>query len=185
MIIAWIQTVHSNTICAFYFIVFLDSPPRALADRDASGCATAPDSSTVCTSSVTAPHPEQEGAAITSTYAGHPLAVAAPPSPDSTPVQSPSSMSKPSSSSSSCPNLSLCPSPVSAQTQTFSLGPRRKGLTRKVRRSQRQRGRQSCTPAAREEERRAEDEEKMEEDIKQDEERMEEETSGEDAGHHQ
>lgn len=62
-----------------------------------------------------------------------------------------------------------------------------------MRRSQRQRGRQSCTPAPREGERRAEDEEReeaggderMEEDVEQEEERMEEETCGELAGHQQ
>ncbi|XP_042266889.1 cryptochrome-2 [Thunnus maccoyii] len=191
-----------------------DSPPRGAADGEDTGCSIAPDSSTICASSNTAPHPDleeaatshpsqtactssgshgQHPAAITSTSAGHPPATAAPPSPASTQAQSPLSRSKPSSPSSSCPALSPTTSPATTLTQTSCLGPRRKSLTRKVRRSQRQRGRQSCTPAPREGERRAEDEEReeaggeerMEEDVEQEEERMEEETCGELAGHQQ
>lgn len=191
-----------------------DSPPRGAADGEDTGCSIAPDSSTICASSNTAPHPDLEEAAtshpsqtactssgshgqypaaITSTSAGHPPATAAPPSPASTQAQSPLSRSKPSSPSSSCPALSPSTSPATTLTQTSCLGPRRKSLTRKVRRSQRQRGRQSCTPAPREGERRAEDEEReeaggderMEEDVEQEEERMEEETCGELAGHQQ
>lgn len=64
---------------------------------------------------------------------------------------------------------------------------------RKLRRNQRQRGRQSFTPAAREGERRAEEddregeggEERMEEDVEQHEERMEDETPEDTAGHQQ
>ncbi|XP_073328365.1 cryptochrome-2 [Pagrus major] len=187
-----------------------DSPPRGPADSEAAGCSTAPDSSTVCASSTYAPHPHlkdngdnypsqtpytssgsltQSSAAITSTSASHPPSTAAPPSP----AQSPLSRSKPSSPSSSCPTSSPSPSPATTPTQTSSLGQRRKGLTRKVRRSQRQRGRQSCTPAPREGDRRSEEEEReeaggeerMEEGLEQDEERMEEETSEETAGHQQ
>ncbi|XP_070828055.1 cryptochrome-2-like [Chaetodon trifascialis] len=187
-----------------------DSPPRGPADSEAAGCSTAPDSSTVCASSTYPSNPDLEEAAynypsqtpctslnscthpfaaITSTCATHPPPTAAPPSP----AQSPLSWSKPSSSSSSCPTVSPSPSPATPMTQPSSLGPRRKGLTRKVRRTQRQRGRQICTPATREGDRRSEEEEreeaggeeKMEEDVEQDEEKMEEETSGETAGHQQ
>ncbi|KAM9854173.1 cryptochrome-2 [Aulostomus maculatus] len=184
-----------------------DSPPRGPADSKAAGCSTAPDSSTVCTSTTAAPHPELEGlascclsqtpfnpigshsqpsAAITSTSTGHPLDISIPPSPGSTPAQSPLSRSKPSSPSSSCPTMSPLPSPAAAQAQTSSLASRRKSLTRKIRRSQRQRGRQSSTMSSREGERRAEEEEreraggeeKMEEDVEQEDERMEEESAG-------
>ncbi|XP_044048298.1 cryptochrome-2 isoform X2 [Siniperca chuatsi] len=184
-----------------------DSPSRGPADTEAAGCSTAPDSSTVCASSTYAPHPHledtanshpsqttctssgshaQPSAAITSTSVSHPLSTAIPASL----AQSLLSSSKPSSS---CSTLSPSPNPATTTTQTSSLGPRRKGLAGNVRRSQRQRGRQSCTPAAREGERRSEDEEgeeaegeeRMEEDIEQNVERMEEETSGETAGHQQ
>lgn len=182
-----------------------DSPPREPAHSESAGCYTAPDSSTVCGSSSYAPHPDlddgpsissgshtQPSAAITSTSSCHPLCTAARPSP----AQSPLSMSKPSSPVSSCPTLSPSPSPATTLTQPSALGQRRKGLTRKVRRSQRQRGRQSSTPAAREGDRRSEEEreevggeERMEEDVEQDEERtverMEEEVSGEPAGQQQ
>lgn len=177
--------------------VFVDSPPRhPRHDGEEAGCSTAPDSSTVCPSFTDAPPPQLEGvgfsshssshtqpcAAISSTSAGHPPDLTAPPSPGSTTAHSPLPRSKPSSPSTSSP----CPSPASSHNQNLSLGQRRKSLTRKVRRSQRQRGRQSCTPAARDEDRRAteeeeEEEEKMEEDVKPDEERMEEEASGESA----
>lgn len=184
-----------------------DSPPRGPADSGEAGCSTAPDSSTVCATSTYIPHPDPEdavdsyesqtpcnpsglhaqpSAAITSTSASHPSSTAVPP------TQSPVSRSKPSSPSSSCHTLSPSPSPATPSSQTSSLGPRRKGITRKVRRSQRQRGRQSCTPTAKEGDRRSEEEEReeageerMEEDIEQDEERMEEETSGEATGHQQ
>ncbi|KAM7413865.1 hypothetical protein PAMA_018927 [Pampus argenteus] len=182
-----------------------DSPPRGAAVNEGTGCSTAPDSSTVCASSTTAPHPGLEEAvtsrppqtACTSSgsHTQHPTAItstsAAPPSPALTPAQSSLSRSKPSSPSSSCPTSSPSPSPATALTQ------RRKGLARKVRRSQRQRGRQSCAPAAREGERRADEEEReeaggeermeerMEEEVEQDEERMEEETCGELTGHQQ
>uniref|UniRef100_A0A3Q4H7H2 Cryptochrome circadian regulator 2 n=1 Tax=Neolamprologus brichardi TaxID=32507 RepID=A0A3Q4H7H2_NEOBR len=78
--------------------------------------------------------------------------------------------SKPCSPSSSC------------SSQSSSLGTKRKGLSRKVRRGQRQRGRQYCTLTAREEA--TGQEETMEEDMEQDEERMEEEeeTCAETAG---
>ncbi|XP_070686915.1 cryptochrome-2 [Pempheris klunzingeri] len=186
-----------------------DSPLRGPADSEAAGCCTAPDSSTVSTC---APHPDledaannhpsqasctslgshiQPSAAITSTSASHPHSTAVPPSP----TQSPLSRSKPSSPFSSCPTISLSQSQATTPPQTSSLGSRRKGLTRRVRRSHRQRGRQSCTPATREGDRRLEEEEeerkktggaeKMEEDIEQDEERMEEETSEERARHQQ
>ncbi|XP_062276746.1 cryptochrome-2 [Scomber scombrus] len=188
-----------------------DSPCKDAADSEDIGCSTAPDSSTVCASSNTAPHPGLEEAASSHTpqtacissgsHTQHPAAitstsVAAPPSPALTPAQSPLSRSKPSSPSSSCPTMSSSSSPATSLTQTC-LGPRRKSFTRKARRSQRQRGRQSCTSAAREGERRAEEEEReeaggeermeerMEEGIEQDEERMEEETCGYLARHQQ
>lgn len=196
------------TLCAQHSLLFsLDSPPRGPADSEAAGCSTAPDSSTVCASSTYALHPDlkdkgdnypskkpytssgsltQSSAAITSTFASHP------PAPLS-PAQSPLSRSKPSSPSSSCPTFAESPSPTTAPTQTSSLGQRRKGLAHKVRRSQRQRGRQSWTLAPREGGRKSEEEEReeaggeerMEEDVEQDEERMEEEPSEETAGQQQ
>ncbi|XP_056243242.1 cryptochrome-2 [Seriola aureovittata] len=183
-----------------------DSPPRDPVDNEAAGCSTAPDSSTVCASSTFALHPDledtlncrpfqtpctfshtQASAAVTSTSANHPLSLAASQSLASTPIQGSLSRSKPSSPSSSCPTLSSSSSPVLTLAQTF---PKRKSLARKVRRSQRQRGRQICTPSGREGERRAEEEERddtggdkrMEEDVEPDEERMEEETSEKLAG---
>uniref|UniRef100_UPI0037E99AEA cryptochrome-2 n=1 Tax=Semicossyphus pulcher TaxID=241346 RepID=UPI0037E99AEA len=184
-----------------------DSPPRGPADCEAAGCSTAPDSSTVCAPSTYAQHEDLEeaennetpctssvshthpSAAITSTSASHPPSTAAPPSL----AQSPLSRSKPSSPSSSCPSLPPSPSPGTTPSQTsFSLGLKRKGLARKVRRNQRQPGRQSYTSAAWEGDRRSEEEreeaggvERMEEDVEQEEERMEEETCGEAAGHQQ
>ncbi|XP_037623581.1 cryptochrome-2 [Sebastes umbrosus] len=183
-----------------------DSPPRSPAECEAAGCSTAPDSSTVCPSSTYAPYPDLEGAvnshpsqtpcassgthtqpsaAITSTSTSHLLSTATPPSPASTSTQSSLSRSKPSSPSSSCPTMSPSHSPAMTTTQPSSLGQRRKGLARKVRRSHRQPGQHSGTPAAREEEIRAAEErkdaggeERMEEDFEQDEERMEEETAG-------
>lgn len=200
------QTVHDMYLFSY---VFLDSPPRGPADSEAAVCSTAPDSSTVCASSICALHPDledaannhpslasctssgshvQSSAAITSTSVNHPQSTATLPSP----AWNPLSRSKPSSPSSSCPTLSPSPSPAPTPTQNSSLGQRRKGLTRKVRRSQSQQGQQSCTPAAKEGERRSEEEreeegvgEMMEEDVEQDEERMEEETFGETAGYQQ
>ncbi|XP_018559545.1 cryptochrome-2 [Lates calcarifer] len=184
-----------------------DSPPRGPIDSEAAGCSTAPDSSTVCASSTCALHPDledtpssnlsqtpcpssgsqtQPSAAVTSTSASHPTSTAAPPSPASTPVQSPLSKSEPSSPSSSCLTLSLSLTPATTLAQTFH---KRKGFTRKVRRSQRQRGQQSCREGerrAKEEEREdTGEEERMEEDVEQNEEKMEEETSGKMAGHQQ
>uniref|UniRef100_A0A3Q4GY91 Cryptochrome circadian regulator 2 n=1 Tax=Neolamprologus brichardi TaxID=32507 RepID=A0A3Q4GY91_NEOBR len=93
-----------------------------------------------------------------------------PPSLSSIQGHSPLLKSKPCSPSSSC------------SSQSSSLGTKRKGLSRKVRRGQRQRGRQYCTLTAREEA--TGQEETMEEDMEQDEERMEEEeeTCAETAG---
>lgn len=191
-----------------------DSPPKGPAECEAACCSTAPDSSTVCASSTYAPHPDLEEAAnshlsqtpcasldshtqlcaaITSTSASHPPSTAAPPSPPSVPAMSLLSRSKPSSPSSSCPSLSPSPSPAMTMTQPSSVGHRKKGVARKMRRSHRQRGRQSFTSAVREGERRAEEEDKeeaageerMEEDFEQDEERMEEGTPEETAGHQQ
>ncbi|XP_074533204.1 cryptochrome-2 [Halichoeres trimaculatus] len=168
--------------------------PRGPADEAAS-CSAAPDSSTL------APHEELEDIENNQTPCTssgshtHPPVVttsntpATPPSP----AQSPLPRSKPSSPSSSCPSISLSPSPATTPTQTCSsLGPKKKGLARKVRRTHRQRGRQSSTSAAREGERRSEEEkeelggeERMEEDAEQEEERMEEESCGETTGHQQ
>ncbi|KAM7002079.1 cryptochrome-2-like isoform 2-T2 [Tautogolabrus adspersus] len=176
----------------------LNSPPRSPAGREAAGCSTAPDSSTVCPPASYVPNENLEdfenqtpctssntypSAAITSTStsASLPPSTATPPSP----AQSPLSMSKPSTPSSSCPSLPPPPSLVTTPSQTS-----RKDLSRKFRRSQRQHERQFCT-AAREEERRSEEEredawgeEKMEEGVEQ-EERMEDETFGETTGHQQ
>nr|XP_020443659.1 cryptochrome-2-like isoform X4 [Monopterus albus] len=173
-----------------------DSPLRGPADTKA-----APDSSTLCASFTSAPsdledgHPSQtpctssglhtwSSAAITCTSASHPPRTAASLSPATTPAQRPLSRSKPTSPPSPCPTLFPSPGPATMPTQTCALGPRRKGLARKMRRSQRQRGRPSSTPFATEGERRTE-EERMEEDVEQDEEQMEEETSGETAGRQQ
>ncbi|KAL6107376.1 cry2 [Pungitius sinensis] len=154
-----------------------DSPPKGPADWEAAGCSIAPDVSTVYPSSTFAPYPDLEGAANihpSQTLSGSPgshtpssvtaaMSTWAPPSL--------SSLSSSKSSTSTCPN-------VSPSTQPSSLGQRRKGLTRKVRRDQRQRGRK-------EEVRRAEiagREERMEEDVEQQEERMEEATFEEISG---
>ncbi|XP_070764081.1 cryptochrome-2 [Enoplosus armatus] len=177
-----------------------DSPTRG-PDTEVAGCSTAPDSSTVCASSTS--HPDLEYASqnrpsqtpCTSSGSQTRLSAAITSS-SASPAQSPLSGSKPSSPSSSCPTSSSSPSPATPATQTSSLGPRRRGLACKVRRSQRQRGRQSWAPAAREGERRSEEEEegeeeermeeeRMEEDVEQDEERMEDGTSGEIPGHQQ
>ncbi|XP_034541297.1 cryptochrome-2 [Notolabrus celidotus] len=169
-----------------------DSPVRGPADGEAASCSAAPDSSTFapneeledteniqtpCTSSSSHTHPS---AAITSTSASLPSSTATPLSPAHCPL----SRSKSSSPSNSCPSMSPSPSPATTPSLTsLSLGPKRKGLSRKVRRTQRQRGRQSCTSAAREGETRPEEEaggeERMEEDAEQEkEERMEDETWG-------
>uniref|UniRef100_A0A665VDQ0 Cryptochrome-2-like n=1 Tax=Echeneis naucrates TaxID=173247 RepID=A0A665VDQ0_ECHNA len=179
----------------------LNSPPRDPVDSEAAGSSTAPDSSTVCASSATAPcsdlehllNSHQTGirctpshtqlcAAVTSTSASHQSCLAASPSP-STPIQSPLSRSK-TPPPNSCTTLLPSASPATTVAQTF---PKRKSLARKVRRSQRHRGRQSCTPACKEGERRVKEEQKdesggeerMEQTVEMDEERMEEEESGE------
>ncbi|XP_047451785.1 cryptochrome-2 isoform X2 [Mugil cephalus] len=145
----------------------LNSPPRD----------PAPDSSTW------GPHPDLEEAeqshppqTVSTSSGSHP-------GPPSSHTSSPPSWSKPASPCSSSPTSPPTPS----TTQTSSLGPRRKGLTRKARRSQRQRGRHSCPPVSREGEREeAAGEERMEEDEEQDEERMEEDrTSAETGGEQQ
>ncbi|KAF7650071.1 hypothetical protein LDENG_00131930 [Lucifuga dentata] len=180
-----------------------DSPPTDPCDSEAPGCSAAPDSSTACRSSVaTAPHPDQDGAlasdlsqtactssAVTSTSMGHSPATPthhvteAPVSPSPIPEEIPLSTSKLSSASSPSLTLSLSPGPAAAQAQASSLGPKRKGLPWKLRRSQQQRGRQGCTAAReKEDKKRAGEEEKMEEDAEQDVDRMEEETSGESRG---
>lgn len=155
-------------ICSLLFSVFLDSPQRVPANTEGAGCYEAPDSSTVCPSSTSAPHPDQEHQAPCISSGCH-TDPSHPPSLSSTQGHSPLLKSKPSSPSSS------------SSSQSSSLGTKRKGLSRKVRRGQRQRGRQYCTLTAREE---AGEEETMEEDMEQDEERMEEEeeTCAETAG---
>lgn len=190
------------------FSRFLDSPHRGPDHSEAAGCSTAPDSSTVCASSSSAPHPgleeedihisqtpctlpvlhTQPSAAMTPSSASHLALTAAHPLLPSKPALSSISRCKPSLPSSSCPTMSpsLSPSLATSSNQTPCLGQRRKGLVRKMRRSQRQCGRQSCGPSARDAEREeSEDaggEERMEEDIEQDEDRMEEETCAETAG---
>ncbi|XP_072242827.1 cryptochrome-2 isoform X1 [Leuresthes tenuis] len=145
-----------------------DSPHRDAADCEAAGCSTAPDSST------SVPHPlqEDEGLSPCSSEPSNPL------SPASTTTHSTSSRSKPNSPSSPCSSFSLPPSPSTGPTQMFSVGPKRKGVARKVRRSHRQRGRQCCPPAARSEREEAKEEERMEETVEEEEQRMEEETAG-------
>ncbi|XP_075898678.1 cryptochrome-2 [Nelusetta ayraudi] len=185
-----------------------DSPLGAPADEVASS-STAPDSSTVCGASFHIPNPpmedESEGypphtpAACSSSRAPTPAAItstsnfpafaasAAPFGAQALPPRS-----KPPSPSSSCPSLSPTPSPTTSQAS--SLGQRRKGLARKCRRNQRQRGRHICSTPAREGDRRSEEEEqreeaggdeRMEEDTEQDVERMEEETTQETLSHQQ
>lgn len=175
----------SSTVCA-------SSPATAPHPGLDEALASGP-SQTPCTSSGSHTALSSVHAAVTSTSQGHLPATyahhvgAAPLSPSPIQGQIPLSKSKLSSLSSPSLTLSSSPGPATAQAQASSLGPRRKGFPRKLRRNQRQRGRQSCTPAAREGERRARgvedvrtgEEEKMEEYVEQDEERMEEETSGE------
>lgn len=146
-----------------------DSPQRVPANTEGAGCYEAPDSSTVCPSSTSAPHPDQEYQAPCISSGCH-TDTSHPPSLSSIQGHSPPLKSKPCSPSSSC------------SSQSSSLGTKRKGLSRKVRRGQRQRGRQYCTLTAREEA--TGQEEMMEEDMEQDEERMEEEekTCAETAG---
>lgn len=146
-----------------------DSPQRVPANTEGAGCYEAPDSSTVCPSSTSAPHPDQEHQAPCISSGCH-TDPSHPPSLSSIQGPSPPLKSKPSSPSSSC------------SSQSSSLGTKRKGLSRKVRRGQRQRGRQYCALTAREEA--TGQEEMMEEDMEQDEERMEEEeeTCAETAG---
>ncbi|XP_059191050.1 cryptochrome-2 [Centropristis striata] len=179
-----------------------DSPPRPKdpADSEAAGCSSAPDSSTVCASSTYPLYPDMEeapsqtpctsssahtqpSAAMTSISASQSLSFEAPPMPASAPTQS--SLSR---------SMSPSPSPAVTTTLPSSMGQRRKGLARKMRRSQRQRGRPSSNASSREGERRVEEEEereetggedRMEEDIEQEEERMEEEIPEEAAGHQQ
>ncbi|XP_061825762.1 cryptochrome-2 isoform X1 [Nerophis lumbriciformis] len=174
-----------------------DSPSRVI-DDETAGCSTAPDSSTVCASSTTVPDQELEKdgmicqyqttpnsldshiqpfAAITSTCAGYLAAAEPPPSSGLTPGLNPLSRSKTTPPSSSCFTLPPSPSQAPAQTQTSSLGLRRKCFTRKVHRGQRQRGRQSCFRGVREGAIEiAGGDEKMDEGVETDEERMEEET---------
>lgn len=169
----------------FLLWCFPDSPPRGPADGEAADCSMTPDSSTVCVSSIYVPHPHlgdggdtypsqaprsspdthsHPTAAITSTSVRHP-----PPAPHF-PAQSPAPRSKPSSPSPSCPASSPSACPSAVPTHGSSLGQRRKGVTRKVWRSQRQRGRQSCFQAARDGDRRSEEEkeeERMDQDAEQ------------------
>lgn len=155
-----------------------DSPPKP-PDNDPTGCSTAPDSSTVGNPSVSkgvsyaAP---EETPCNSSGQNNEPPATIS-----STSTEPTTGRSKPASPALSCPNVA--PSSV----RTTSLGPRRKGMARKARRSQRQRGRQNCATAAKEGDMRTEEESRdstaMEEDVEQDDERMEEELSGESPGH--
>ncbi|XP_075998296.1 cryptochrome-2-like isoform X2 [Genypterus blacodes] len=195
-----------------------DSPPQEPSDGEVPGCSIVPDSSTIYASSpATVPHPGLAGAltsgltqtpctsslshkapsfvhtAVTSTTYAHHVSEA--PLSHQPPIQGQTALSKSELSSPSPPSLTLSlsqsPANAQAQAQASSLSPRKKGFPLKLRRNQRQRGRQSCTPAAREGERRGvefertgEEEEKMEEDEEEDEERMEEETSGESTENH-
>uniref|UniRef100_A0A1A8CET0 Cryptochrome 3 n=1 Tax=Nothobranchius kadleci TaxID=1051664 RepID=A0A1A8CET0_NOTKA len=150
-----------------------DSPTRILADVEAAGCSTAPDSST----SVSHPHHNKAQSHIRPGL--DPCTSSArPSSPITNMSHIPTSRTKPASLSSSCPSssLSLCPGIL----QNTSVGTRRKGAIRKVRQSQRQRGRPCCPSTAREDEE-GEEEERMQEE--EEEERMEdEETAAEMTG---
>lgn len=162
-----------------------DSPPKA-PDIEAAGCSIAPDSSTAGPLSPALPYEAAEEmwssqTPSTSTFAHTQLPVAI----SSTSSEAAStSGSKSSSPSLSCPNVA--PSPTATPARTTSLGPRRKNMTRKVRRTQRQRGRQYCPPTAKEGDSSVEEEQqdntvvenKMEEGFELDDERMEEETPG-------
>lgn len=179
----------------------LDSPHRGPNDCEEAGCSTAPDSSTACPSCCAShPGPEETpctssgsklthnhlSATLTTTSVNPAQPTATPFLPASTSVKSPLSKSKPSSPSSLCSAMSLSPGPATAPTQTSCSGQRRKGLVRKMRHSQRQRGRQSCASAHRDgggkadddEREEAGEDERMEDDGEQDEERMEEESTG-------
>ncbi|XP_061678938.1 cryptochrome-2 isoform X2 [Syngnathoides biaculeatus] len=195
-----LMTDESQTSSGPVFVFIspsLASPSKFL--DEAAGCSIAPDSSTICTSSNTGVLAEQERSAIrglshtsanssdshmpasaATTRADHSAAIASPPSLVSTPAQTPLT-------STTCMPSLLCSTSSSPATTQTSLGPRRKGSTRKVRRGQRQRGRHSCHAVAIEGERRGDEEEaepgggkeKMEEGIEPEEERMEEETHAE------
>lgn len=114
-----------------------------------------PDSSTVCLSPSCIPPPVLE---------------------ETAPLQVPSSLlsqrPKASSLSSSCPSTSTF-----SGLQPSSLGQRRKGLGRKVRRNHRARGRTSGPPASRDADRKTGKDERMEEDDKMEEEQMEAESA--------
>ncbi|XP_061578161.1 cryptochrome-2 isoform X2 [Cololabis saira] len=138
-----------------------DSPSRDAADGETAGCSIAPDSST------SVPHPDREDAAQSPSYPACPALTAHIPPAGSQPCFS-------------FPASSPPPAPSTAVTQTCVTGSERKVITRKVRRSPRQRGQQCCLPAAQRDKREEdedEEEERMEEDVEEDEEMlMEEET---------
>ncbi|KAM4619422.1 cryptochrome-2 [Polymixia lowei] len=186
-----------------------DSPLREVADNEPAGCSTAPDSSTVCTSS-TAPdghpapdpassapdrsHPDLvESEAVTSdpsvapststdvhvVLSSTPTAAISTAAKDHPPATTPNPTPSPvNQTPSSSPAGSPQPAPNTTPGQASSLGQKRRGLSRKVRRSQRYRNRQSCAPAARTGDKEGGGEEEMEEEFDE-EERMEEETSKE------
>lgn len=155
-----------------------DSPHKP-SDADATGCSTAPDSSTVGPLLISNDVPYSTSFEETpcSSFSQN---NEAPATISSTSIETTTAQSKPSSPVSPCPNV------ASSSGRTTSLGPRRKGMARKARRSQRQRGRQNCAIAAKEGDTRTEEESRdstaMEEDVEQDDERMEEELSGESLG---
>nr|XP_040019145.1 cryptochrome-2 isoform X1 [Gasterosteus aculeatus aculeatus] len=136
------------------------------ADYEAAGCSTAPELSTVYPSSTFAPYPDLEGAANirpSQTLSGS----------SGSRTQSCIAAAVSTGAHVPCPN-------VSPSTQPSCRGQRRKGLTRKVRRNQRQRGRKEEVRGAKE----AGREERMEEDVEPHEETMEEGTF-EDVSRHQ
>lgn len=149
-----------------------DSPPKP-PDTDVARCSTAPDSSTLGPTTV-------------------PNIVSCTLAPDEAQCTSSGHTHEPPPTiSSTCSELTTAhtshtaPCSVVAPTlgRTTSLGPRRKSMARKARRSQRQRGRQNCALAAKEGDMRTDGESRdstaMEEDVEQEDERMEAELSGE------
>lgn len=141
-----------------------DSPPEP-PDIDAAGCSTAPDSSTVGPPSGDASNFAALETTLCTSFgqSNDPPAAISSTSTETSPPQS--------------------KSPTSPPGRTASLGPRRKSVARKARRSQRQRGqRQNCAARTEEDSR---DSTAMEEDVEQEDERMEEELSAEAPGHQQ
>ncbi|XP_072291784.1 cryptochrome-2 isoform X3 [Eucyclogobius newberryi] len=158
----------------------LNSPTKP-PDIDAAECSTTPDSSTMDLASFPA------AVTYTAVKETHCSQNEPPTTISSTSTDSAAAQSKPSSPASPRPNVACSPG------RTASLGPRRKSLARKTRRSHRQRGQQNCATATKEGDGRTDEEsrdsiateDKMEEDMEQDDEMMEEEMPGQSSGHQQ